>query len=102
MRGGRACGSGRMAGWCGRAGVERSNGSGMDALLGSRTATLVGGVPVARRFPCGGVAPCRVSSVRWWFENWIVDASGWPAVVLAVCCIVSSGPMFGGFGSIVL
>ena len=31
----------------------------MDALLGSRTATLVGGVPVARRvlrgvLPCGG------------------------------------------------
>ena len=29
-----------MVGWCGRAGVERSEGCGMDALLGSRTATL--------------------------------------------------------------
>ena len=40
--------------------------------------------------------------VCWWFENWIVDASGWLAFGLAVCCIVSSGPIFGGFGSIVL
>ena len=51
----------------------------MDALLGSRTATLVGGVPVARRVPAWGVALCRVLAARWWLENWIVDASGWPA-----------------------
>ena len=32
--------------------------------------------------------------VCWWFENWIVDASGWLAFGLAVCCIVSSEPIF--------
>ena len=74
----------------------------MDALLGSRTATFVGGVPDARRVPAWGFALWRVLMVCWWFENWIVDASGWLAFGLAVCCIVSSGPMFGGFGSIVL
>ena len=51
----------------------------MDALLGSRTATLVGGVPAARRFLCGACALCRVLAARWWLENWIVDASGWLA-----------------------
>ncbi|PXY88624.1 hypothetical protein DKK68_00675 [Bifidobacterium asteroides] len=56
------------------------------------------------RHPCGwcsrrpsgsswGVAPWRVPAARWWLENWIVDASGWPAVRPVVCCIVSSGPM---------
>lgn len=70
----------------------------MDALLGSRTATLVGGVPDARRVPAWGFVPRRVLSVCWWFENWIVDASGWPAFGLVVCCIVSSGPMRVGSG----
>ena len=34
----------------------------MDALLGSRTATLVGGVPDARRVPAWGLS--RVGSCR--------------------------------------
>ena len=52
---GRSDGVGVLA-WNGRMGC------GMDALLGSRTATLVGGVPVAHR------VPVRVSSRggSWW------------------------------------
>ncbi len=75
----------------------------MDALLGSRTATLVGGVPDARRVLRGGFALWRVLMVCWWFENWIVDASGWLALLSgwlsAVLfrpgpCLVGSGRSF--------
>lgn len=75
---------------------------GMDALLGSRTATprplvVVRFVPRARRPPCrGGVV---AGAGAWWFENWIVDAS--KKVIFLVYCIFSD-ELFGSFRWIVL
>ena len=64
----------------------------MDALLGSRTATLVGGVPVARRVLRGGFPLWRVPAARWWLENWIVDASGWLAWCRLSAVLFRPGP----------
>ena len=60
-------------------------GAGM--LLGSRTATSRGVVAGAGPSPCGaGRSGLRAGSgrlcVRWWFENWIVDASKMATFVL--------------------
>ncbi|WP_445340606.1 hypothetical protein [Bifidobacterium sp. ESL0820] len=94
------------AGWPDGVGVLAWNGRkrcGMDALLGSRTATLFWVVFLPPVGFLHGVLPCGVLAARWWLENWIVDASGWLAF-LAGCllyCFVRAY-FFGGFGSIVL
>ena len=58
----------------------------MDALLGSRTATLFWVVFLPPVGSCVGFVPRRVLAARWWLENWIVDASGWLAF-LAGCLL---------------
>ena len=91
-------------GGCGRAGVEEimgswipfgGPGSGVNMLLGSRTATrdvwsrAVFRMPLAgRRGPVG----LRAGSCRgaWWFENWIVDASN--AGFFHPACFIAISP----------
>ena len=79
LRGGRACGPAvRLAG----VGVLAWNGLEAVAWMrcwvpGPPPLWVVFLTPVG--FLHGACALCRVLAARWWLENWIVDASGWPA-----------------------
>ena len=91
VRRGRGCWCGRDRKACGR--VRVGVAGGMGSFLGSLAATL----------PCGGlghgfrpsgpgvasVASVRGWVARWWFENWIVDASGHGPGARGCCMILS-------------
>ncbi len=74
----------------------------MDALLGSRTATLFWVVFLPPVGSCVGFVPRRVLAARWWLENWIVDASGWLAFRAGCLLYCFVRAHVSGFGSIVL
>ena len=83
--------------WASRVPLGGLAGSGVNMLLGSRTATrdvwsrAVFRMPLAgRRWPVG----LRAGSCRgaWWFENWIVDASN--AGFFHPACFIAISPGF--------
>ena len=88
---------------CGDAGVEEiggldgpvPSGSGMGVLLGSRTATpgLVSRRGLSAPRDRRRVGSRAVGSAgAWWFENWIVDASGRTPLLVFSCSVISMTP----------